>query len=216
MENKFSPKNDKFVYSEWQAPRIYSPREIKEHLDEMNLVGRTIHNIRFIGYSYFHQENWIENHVYINLPDDMSEDQKHNLSRVDNIPSDFDFFCNAKIDDPCVILFENSETFEIDALMHYEYRFSMNCIPWDSDSADRVRNVDAGVLFSQAIGKRITEVEATVEYDEVMRIVLWLENDIGICISSWSDYCDVACIDRSNVLQTIPYGELKKGIIRQE
>lgn len=203
-------------HREWQVPKLSSPLEIRERLDEMNLTGRTIRNIRFIGYSYFHEDKWLENHVYINLPDDMSEDEKHNLSHVDNIPSDFELFCNAKIDDPCVILFENGETFEIDALMDSEYMFSMNCISWDSDIADRERNVDAGVLFSQAIGKRITEVEATVEYDKVLRIVLWLENSIGICISSWIDYCDVACIDRSNVLQTIRYGELKKGIIKQE
>ena len=57
------------------------------------------------------------------------------------------------------------------------------------------------------------------EFDEtgttreiVTRIVLWLDNGLGVCISGWIDYCDVACINRDNEALPITFGELKTGL----
>ena len=86
------------------------------------------------------------------------------------------------------------------------------------------------ILFAPALNQKIVEVEITKEvtdhdqmlhcdFDDqdskreiVTRIVLWLENGIGICVSGWIDYCDVACIDRNNEALPVFFGELKKAL----
>ena len=106
----------------------------------------------------------------------------------------------------------------------------MNCIPWDIKTNAYTNNMDATILFAPFLNRRIVEVEVTrehvdkdpmlyCEFDEagttreiVTRIVLWLDNDIGVCISGWIDYCDVACINRDNEALPITLGELKTGL----
>jgi hypothetical protein len=160
----------------------------------------------------------------------MSEDEKQLKSDYANISDDLILARFAHIDEPFLIKFSDGDVFEIDTPQTPEYRFSMNCIPWDIKTNTRTNNLDATILFAPFLNKKIVEVEITKEhvdkdpmlhheFDEagttreiVTRMVLWLDNDIGVCISGWIDYCDVACINRDDEALPITFGELKTGL----
>lgn len=227
-QNQF--KDNTFCSQEWSAPIMVAPNEIMERISAMNLVGRTIQNVRIIGLSYWHTEEWIEDSAYNALPEDMPEEEKQERSNYENVSDDLEFARFAHIDEPFLIKFSDGDVFEIDTPQTPEYRFSLNCVPWDISTNTRINNIDAMILFEPVLNQKIVEVEVTKEitdtdpmlrcaFDEegsqreiVTRIVLWLENDIGICISGWIDYCDVACIDRNNEALPILYKELKTAL----
>ena len=211
---------------EWSAPFMVSPKEIEVRLRSMDLVGRTVEAVRIMGHSLWHAEHWLEEDMYRSLPDDMPEEEKQIKSDYANISDELVLARYAHVDEPFQIRFADGDTFEIVTPQEPEYRFSLNCIPWDV-RPERESNVDASVLFSPFLKQRIAEVEVTREYTDtdpmlrtkfdekgtrreiVIRIMLWLENGVGVCVSGWFDYCDVACIGRNNEVTPITFGELK-------
>ena len=78
---------DDYVFSslEWSAPTMVSPEEIRRRLNSFKLIGRKITRLRFIGLSYFHTRDWIEDSAYNALPDDMSEEERQFKSDYNNI-----------------------------------------------------------------------------------------------------------------------------------
>ena len=229
-QGKNQYKDNTFCSQEWSAPIMVSPTEIEERISEMKLVGRTLSAVRIMGLSFWHTEDWIEDAAYNELPADMPEEERQEKSNYANVSDDLEFARFAHIDEPFLIKFTDGDVFEIDTPQTPEYRFSLNCVPWNIHTNTRINNVDAMILFAPALNQKIVEVEITKEvidkdpilrcdFDEqgstreiVTRIVLWLENDIGICVSGWIDYCDVACIDRSNEALPILFGELKTAL----
>lgn len=223
-------KDNIFCSQEWSAPTMVAPNEIIERISAMNLVGRTIQNVRIIGLSYWHTEEWIEDRAYNALPEEMSEEEKQELSNYENVSDDLEFARFVHIDEPFLIQFTDGDVFEIDTPQTPEYRFSLNCVPWNIYTSRRINNIDAAILFEPVLNKKIVEIEVTKKiantdpmlrraFDEqgsrreiVTRIVLWLENDIGICVSGWIDYCDVACIDRNNDVLPILFKDLKTAL----
>lgn len=223
-------ENYKFSYGEWSAPTMVSPEEIKSRLKSFNLVGRRIKELRLIGLSYFLTRDWIENSAYNSLPNDMPEEERQLKSKYDNISSTLQLSRYSQIDEPLLIKFEDDDVFEIDTPCEPKYRFSMNCIPWFIDAGTNLPNVDANILFKPCIGKKIVEIEVDTyfsdmhpmyhepfdekgtKYEMVSRVVLWLENEIGISISGWIDYCEVACIDRNDNVLKITFEELKPAL----
>ena len=229
-EGKNQFKDNRFSSCEWSAPIMVSPSEIEDRIAGMQLVGRTITGVRILGYSYFHTQDWIEERAYNSLPDEMPRAEKLKYSDYDNISDDLEFNRCAYIDEPFCLQFADGDTFEIDTPQEPEYSFSMNCIPWSVQGDEN--NVDAAILFAPILNKKIVEVEIAKDmieknpmtmwtFDEegtqrevVSRIVLWLEDGIGICVKGWSDYCEVACINRSNEVIPISFGELKKALTK--
>ena len=227
-------ENYKFSSKEWSAPTTVSPEEIKNRLNGFNLVGRKIKELRMIGLSYFLTRDWIENSAYNTLSKDMPEEERQLKSKYDNISSVLKLSRYSQIDEPLLIKFEDDDVFEIDTPCEPKYRFSMNCIPWFIDAGTNSPNVEANILFKPCIGKKIVEVavdtyvsdehpmyhqpidENKTKYEMVSRIVLWLEGDIGISISGWVDYCEVACIDRNNNTLQITFEELKPALFNWE
>lgn len=231
-KNEFS--NYVFSSSEWSAPTMVSVEEIKNQINSFHLVGRKIKELRLIGLSYFLTRDYIENSAYNALPEDMSEEERQHKSEYDIINPALEISRHSVIDEPFLIKFEDKETFEIDTPQVPEYRFSMNCIPWFIDSGTNDPNVEANILFEPCIGKEIVEVavdsiitdrdpllncpidDSETKYEMVSRIVLWLEDDIGLSISGWLDYCEVACIDRNNKTLPITFEELKPALFNWE
>ena len=222
--------NNTFDAREWSAPIMVSPAEIEDRITAMNLVGRKIESVRVMGLSFWHTEDWLEDSAYNALPEEMPEEEKQRKSEYANISDELMLARFAHIDEPFLIKFTDGDVFEIDTPQTPEYQFSMNCIPWDIKTNTRTNNLDATILFAPFLNRKIVEVEITKEqvdkdpmfhheFDEtgttreiVTRIVLWLDNDLGVCISGWIDYCDVACINRDNEALPITFGELKTGL----
>lgn len=231
-KNEF--KDYTFSSSEWSAPTMVSAEEIKNRLNSFNLIGRRIKDLRIIGLSYFLTRNWIEDAAYNALPDEMPEEERQLKSNYDNISSALKLSRYSQIDEPLLVKFEDDDIFEIDTPQQPEYRFSMNCIPWFIEAGTNVPNVEANILLAPCIGKKIVEVavdtyisdtdpmfhcpfdDSGTKHELVSRIVLWLEGDIGLSISGWIDYCEVACIDRNNNTLPITFEELKPALFNWE
>ncbi len=60
-------ENYEFDRDEWSAPYMVSYKEIKERIDDYELIGRKIDNIRAVGHSYWHTREWIEERAYCML-----------------------------------------------------------------------------------------------------------------------------------------------------
>lgn len=231
-KNEF--KDYTFSSSERPAPTMVSVEEIRDLLQSFNLVGRKIKDLRMIGLSYHLTRDWIESAAYNALPDEMPEVERKRKSNYDNISSALELSRYSRIDEPLLIEFEDDDIFEIDTPQQPEYRFSMNCFPWYIEAATNEPNVEANVLFKPCIGKKIVEVavdtyisdtdpmldcpfdDLGTKREMVSRIVLWLEGDIGLSISGRLDYCEVACIDRSNTTLPITFEELKPALFNWE
>ena len=124
-------ENNTFDSREWSAPNMVSQNEIEERIKAMNLVGRQIESVRAMGLSFWHTEDWLEDSAYNSLPEEMPEDEKQLKSDYANISDDLILARFAHIDEPFLIKFTDGDVFEIDTPQTPEYRFSMNCIPWD-------------------------------------------------------------------------------------
>lgn len=214
--------NYTFSGKEWSAPMLEHIGEIKSELKKMNLVGRQIKKIKMIGLSYYLTRDWIESAAY-NMLSHLPEDERQKMSDYKNISPDMEFSRYSEIDEPLLIEFDDGDVFEIDTPQDTCYRFSMNTIPWHIEAGTNLPNADANKLFSVCIGKKIVEIEVC-EYTDgfeaekgfVSRIVLWLENDIGLCIHPVFDYCRVSCINRSNGDVLIPFKDLKDALFNYE
>ncbi len=225
--------NYTFSGKEWSAPMLKSAEMIKKELDKMQLVGKQIRRMKMIGLSYYLTRDWIEDVAYSRLSH-LPKDERQYQSNYKNIPPDMEFLRYSDIDEPFLIEFEDGDVFEIDTPQDPYYRFSMNRIPWGIGSGANSPNVDANGLFSVCIGKRIKEVEVTTyktdkdpmsgepfddkntEYEFVSRIVLWLENDVGIRIHPVFDYCRISCIDKNNECISIYFKKLKETLFNYE
>ncbi|MGN0554706.1 MAG: hypothetical protein ACI4LI_02280 [Candidatus Fimenecus sp.] len=228
MENQTIRSNGKnrfqdytFSALEWSAPTMASAEEIKSRLDNFCLAGRKITELRMIGLNYALTRDWIEESAYNALPEDLPDAARRVQSDYEHISPALEFPRSAGIDEPLLIRFEDDDVFEITTPREPTYRFSMNCIPWFIDAGTNMPNVDANILFAPCIGKRITEVAvdtcfSDTKQETVSRIVLWLEDGVGLCISGWYDYCSVACIDRNDVVLPISFAALKPALFNWE
>ena len=189
--------------------------------------------MRFIGLCYDHTREMIEEHAYGVLKQSDVEDWQ-NQSESENIPPDLPFDRAVEIDEPLLIAFEDGDVFEIETSQDPEFRFSMNCIPWDIGAGINLPNLDANIIFAPCIGKKITAVEVNTcvtdkdpmllgYFDEehsqrelVSDIVLRLEDGNGIKIYAWFDYCEIHLIDEKKQNLTLPFQELKPGLFNWE
>ena len=220
-----------FSGSVWSAPVIISPEELKNRLRGYRLEGRTIADIKLIGYCYSYAYHILESSVVIE-----SDEYDENYDPV-GLEIDYDEFLHtlAEIDEPILIRFEDGDVLELLEECDGEHRVSVNSIPWDIKAGINRPNVDAAVLFKDCIGRIITAVEFyTEKYDEkdniwktvntaeyegenyVTDIVLRLDDGNGLRFYGWTDYCHVVYVDHNNRLITKPFKEIAPAFYDME
>ena len=226
-------KDNTFSAQEWSAPTMVSPIEIKDLIVSFRLEGRKIKRMKMIGLTYNFRRDWIEERAY-NFYENLSEDERQEKSDYSNIDSTIPYCRYAEIDEPLMIEFEDGDVFEIDTPQTPEFRMSMNCIPWWIDAGINLPNADANILFAPCLGRTIESVEIrsyeTTEapmfkapFDEqgtkkklVSAIILHFDNDTGLCIEGWIDFCHVTFLDCNEHEGTISFEELKPALFNWE
>lgn len=196
-----------------------------------------------MGHCYNLTRNWIEERAYASL-ESLTEEERQKQSDYANIAPDTQYSRFAEIDEPLLIKFEdetNSESifyegdiFEIDTPQQSEFRLSMNCIPWRINAGTNAQNAEANQLLSPCIGHGITSVEIntfTTDTDPMFHkpfddkhtqrelvsdITIWLDNEIGIRIEGFIDFCHVSCVDKKQQVLTIPFSELTEAVFNWE
>ncbi|MCD8372849.1 MAG: hypothetical protein LUD27_06080 [Clostridia bacterium] len=223
----------RFDRNEWSAPIMVSPEEIKRLIDSFSLCGKKIKQVNVIGRSYIHGREDVEDVVYDQLQG-LSEAERHRLSDYENINPDMLFCRHVEIDEPFMIMFEDGDIFEIDTPQEPEFRMSMNCIPWGIGPEVNISNIKADIIFSNCKGQIIKSVEVNkyitdkdpmysdkfeeppYERELVSDITLRFENDLGLRIGPWIDFCYVECIDKNNDITKIKFVELKQALCNPE
>ena len=226
-------ENNEFSHQEWSAPHVVSPEIIRELLSSFHLEGRRIKRMKMIGLTFNLRRDWIEEYAYNHFVG-LAENERQKMSVFENIPAETAYIRFAEIDEPFMIEFDDGEVFEIDIAQVPEFRFSMNCIPWGIGAGIIQPNADANVIFAPALDKRILSLDLETyhsdrspmyytTFDEdlsskelVSSIILWLENEIGIRIEGFIDYCHVSLIDRSGEILPILFQELKSALFHPE
>lgn len=226
-------QNGEFSSQIWAAPHVASPAFIREILDSFQLIGRRVRRMKMIGLAYNLVREWLEESAY-NALEGLSEEELQERSSYENISPEMEFIRFAEIDEPLLIEFEDGDVFEIDTPQTPEYRIGMNCIPWDIGAGTNLPNADANTLFGPALQKKVVSLEIktfhadyeptcyTTFHDDlssrelVSGIILWLENDIGIRVEGWMDFCHVSLVDRAEETLPISFRELKPALFNWE
>lgn len=232
-EGKNNFKDYEFSPKEWSAPTMVSPVEIIDRIDSFSLCGRRIKHIRFIGHSFYHTREWVEEAAY-NCLDSLPEEERQRLSNYGNITPDMQYVRAAQIDEPIIIEFEDGDRFEIDTPQASEFRMSLNCIPRSIESKYGVPNIQASILFAPCIGQLISEVkvntysarkdpmfasafeEPPYERELVSEVELILEDRSRILIGPYIDFCSVDYLDHNKNAITIPFSDLKTALVNWE
>lgn len=226
-------KDNVFSAAEWSAPTIVSPIEIKERISAFQLEGKKIKRMKIIGLAYNLRRDWIEESAYNRL-EELGEEMRQLQSDYENIEPSLELYRYAEIDEPFLIEFEDGDVFEIDTPQEPEYRFSLNSIPWWIEAGTNKPNVEADILFSPCLGKKVTSIEIktyTTDQDPMYRgffdeqhssreltsgIIIWLEGGIGLLFEGWIDFCHVSLIDESANNIPISFENLKPALFNSE
>lgn len=222
-----------FSSEKWSSPTLVSPEKIRALLDSFHLRGRKVSCLKMISTDYCHASDRIEEVAY-QQQKELPEELRRRRSDYSHIPREILFEREAMIDEPLLIGFEDKDRFEIDALHAGKFRMSMNCIPWCVISRFGGSNVTADILFTPCIGQTVTDVEINTylatkhplygtafqeppfQRELVSNITLWLDNDIGLRIGGWIDFCRVDCIDHNGKILEMRYEELKPALYNWE
>lgn len=226
-------KYNVFSAREWSAPVMVNTDEIRAKIESYCLVGKTIKRMKLIGLSYLHDRYWIEDQAY-NVQYYLEEYERQRKSDYDNIAPDLCLGRFVQIDEPFLIEFDDGDVFEIDTPQEPEYRFSMNCIPWDINAGTNYPNLDADRFFAPCIGRTIKAIEIKTyvtdehpmygdyfdeehsEFELVANIILRLDDGNGIRIGGFIDYCFIDYINANDKQCDIPFGDLKLALLNNE
>ena len=202
-----------YDYDEWYdiAESFYEREEIEDFFEYNDLIGKTIKNLRFVGISYHHTE-------YISCPlkdlDPSISDPEKRYTYIGDVSDDVVEERHSDIYEPFIIEFSDGVNLEFMWDEKGGFMFSLNEIPESPESID-VRNVDANVLFSTALGKKITglEFENSKFYSEFVKVMyICLSDGTRFRISNFYDLCCLSLVDRNDEFLPIKFSEFRKGI----
>ena len=202
-----------YDYGEWSdiAESFYEREEIEDFFEYNDLIGKTIKSLRFFGISYHHTE-------YISCPlkdlDPSISDPEKRYTYIGDVSDDVVEERHSDIYEPFIIEFSDGINLEFMWDEKGGFMFSLNEIPENPESIG-VRNVDANVLFSTALGKKITglEFENSKFYSEFVKVMyICLSDGTRFRISNFYDLCCLSLVDRNDEFLPIKFSEFRKGI----
>ena len=151
----------KFDFWNWSAPILQTPDEVIRKARELRLTDRVVKDIIAVGEGYNWTEEWLDEAVYQAI-ERMHPLLKAQVSDSDAfLPRGVDLLCQAQIDEPLLIIFEDGDTLGISYDEGSCVRMSLNSIPLDIQPGINMKSFHAGRLFHHMIGKRIAAVEVT-------------------------------------------------------
>lgn len=227
-------QDDIFSNKKWSASTVSSPQQIQETINTYNLIGRKIKDIRFIEQCHNLTRNSIEREAYSKL-DYLSREEREIKSCYLEIPADLHYKRLVTLSAPIIITLEEKsreeksffpgDTFEVGVFEQNLVRMSMNRISFFIQEGQTFPDVEGEILFSPCINSVIKDIEINStncknsifknkikSNDSKIEIILWCDNDVGLCIKGDSDFYSVCCINRIREIITIPFSELLKSL----
>ncbi len=142
-------KNNTFDFWTWSAPILQTHDEVVAKIEELKLVGRTIKDIKAVGYNYnFTHECFCTIFEAIQRGDDKALET-------------LEFPCEILIDEPMLIQFEDGDILGIDFSEGSSIRMELNTLPWNIECGINRKNFHANRMFKDLLGRRIGDVFIT-------------------------------------------------------
>lgn len=224
----------RFSSREWTARSFMLPEPLRAQLEVFKLRGRKIKSLKTIGLSYNLKREMLEESAYSVLAH-LGEEERQTRSEYSNIDPSMKVLRIVEVDEPFLIEFEDGDVLEILAPYEAEFRFSMNQVPWDIAAGTNLPNVDADVIFSECIGKEITDYVVNAHMSDVApitrepynplgtlqevitEVVLRFKDKTGLSMCGCSiDFCQVALVNQDGEILEISLEELKPGLYNWE
>ena len=105
----------------------------------------------------------------------MPEDQKQGKEGLDDLDPEMEMERYLELDEPLLIHFEDGDTFKIDTPWEDIWYMSMNRIPPGIKSCFGQPNVDAEIMFSPCLWRKISRVQVHPGKEGASALTLWLE-----------------------------------------
>ncbi|MBQ3404884.1 MAG: hypothetical protein IJG63_05665 [Oscillospiraceae bacterium] len=215
-----------FDFNSWSAPEVSDPDTLADMLSEMELEGRVIESISFIGADRFCAREWIEERAY-DEQEGIFEKDRVLLSRFENIGSYIKYMRWALIEEPMVIKFTDGDRLELDFSSASRLRISMNSLPESLKGGIEPANVDASVLFSDCIGRSVISVSVSesgicpLNFDEeqdsyITALDINLDNGQKLELSAFMQSGHVRQMDENGDICLISFGDLRPGLYLEQ
>jgi len=156
-------ENNKFDFFKWEAPYYKTTKEVNNCLQSINLVGKTIKDIKVIGHA-FDMPSLKEGDLFrtisragIKLDDDWEDTYEY----IDDVLLPW----QVQVCEPLQLIFDDNSTLEIMPIGKGGARIGLNSIPIDVIDGLNSSNFDAHMFFNEAIGKEIESIDVYEEID---------------------------------------------------
>ena len=173
----------KFDLKDWYKDETSDINELRSRLEKLNLVGRTISDIRIVSHCYDMEIDDIEDIVWSRMRG-FPKQLQDKLSEFNRIDDYFPFPLSIQIDEPFLIKFEDGDQLEVTTSLEEYFKVSMNEIPWDAESNVNMENINGSILFDLCKGAKIERAEVEVGVDKTGR-----EYIEGVKLSWMHDRC---------------------------
>lgn len=208
--------NNTFSIEKWAPSRVKDREEAKKLLDSYSLIGKTIACFDLIGHSYAQQRKAIVDYANSNVPEGGEKMSYENISPT------MLFDRSICIDEPFVIYFKGSVSFEIMASRGGEYLMGMNRINGRIEGREKYCNIDIDVLFSSLKGKTVKDVNVVASDmssdtdSSISSLAIILEDDSKLVISAIDNFTTVTLVESNGERAKISFKELEPILFNYE
>jgi len=224
-------ENGYFNKDNWSAPVIQMPEELVNYFKTTSIAGRTIRRIFSVGPGYNYTAEWLQNFAMAASAKAAETDpEKVFIPSIEFIPEDTVFSRLMLVDQPMIIEFDTGDSLALLFDRGSEVRIQMNSLPVDIKSSEDSDNIDANILFSEILGRKILGIQVGRRKDLpdgwllprgedwkqqetlIAFILFQLEGGIGLAFEPFNESGRVFEIDNTKKIRPITYGQLKEGL----
>lgn len=226
-DNNF--ENGIYQSERWSAPVIQSPEELAVYLRDAGIAGRRIAHVRSVGPAYNFSQEWMQNYA-IAAAMKAADSKEAFPPIVECIPDGQILSRLMLVDKPVILEFDTGDTLGVLFDRGSEVRVGLNTLPAMLTSGPQAGNVDTDVLFSEAVGKRITGLEVGRRKDLpedwlkpqgedweaqdtlIAYILFRLEGEVGLAFEPFKETGRVFLIGADKKLRPITFGQLRPAL----
>ncbi len=163
-----------FDFSEWNGLETSDVDFLRKRINGMQLVGRTIKDIRFISYVYHIDEYYLIDKLGFVSERYFNRSLKW-FSQLADIDDSYPYPLCIQMDEPVLIRFDDGDQFEIETSRAGVFNAKMNSILWDADGTIGRDNINPSILLDFCIGgiiQAVTVNECTSRENKERRIIV--------------------------------------------
>lgn len=158
------PKREPFDFKEWDSQVIDNTDELRKKINQFNLIGKVIKDIRLSSLVYNFSPDSIEETVYCKT-EGYPEKLHHYVSEFEHIDDYFPIPLSLEMDDPVLIQFTDGTQFEILTFFENSFVITLNQLPWNVKGKVGIENINGSILLEEYMGAKIMNAEVISHYD---------------------------------------------------